>query len=68
MLCPQCTAAMVGDTAPDEKKLIKTMVDQGSTASYAARFAAVAQEKRTTLGRVFTCPLCHYVTRAADAA
>jgi len=63
MDCPQCKAPMLPSPAPDKRKLVKQMVDAGSSAAYATNFVDNHLEKEAELGVVYTCANCRYVTR-----
>lgn len=66
MQCPQCGTAMNANPAPDRRKMIKQMVDAGSSAHYATNFVDSHLEKEKAAGVVYTCPGCRYVSREAE--
>lgn len=66
MKSPISGAEMVPSPAPDERAMIKAMIDSGSSAAYATNFVKRHLEKEQELGVLYTDPVTGYKTRSKD--
>ena len=65
---PQTGGVMVASPAPDRRKMIKALTDQGHSMNYAAQFVDEHLEKEKTLGTIYTDPATGYVMRVKEGA
>lgn len=65
--CPQCGDAMRATPAADKRRMVKELVQGGSSAHYAQNFADQHHEKEAALGVVHVCTGCPYTMRVPRA-
>lgn len=63
MKSPTSGAEMIAQPAPDERAMIKAMIDAGSSAAYATNFVKTHLEKEKALGTLYRDPVTGYTMR-----